>query len=114
MIVTEKVIFTHDDRSVRPILLVDTVGQVFDFSDVRKIYIAMFNFQKMELAPEEIKKGKKVRPLKNQLELNLIFPPVTASYKTIQSQLRLVPSSELSYKIVSAMDEKLVKLTQRF
>lgn len=49
--VTEKVIFTHDDRSVRPILLVETKGEVFKYSGIQKVYIALYNFKKMELSP---------------------------------------------------------------
>ena len=50
LIVTEKVIFTHDDRSVRPILLVKTENEVFNYSGIQKVTIAMFDFKNMKLA----------------------------------------------------------------
>ena len=59
LIVTEKVIFTHDDRSVRPILLIKTEGEVFKYSVIQKVTIAMFDFKNMRLAQTQMNAGKK-------------------------------------------------------
>ena len=44
----EKVIFSHDDRSVRPIVIVKTEGPVYMQSSIQHIMIAMYDFKKMK------------------------------------------------------------------
>ena len=59
LIVTENVIFTHDDRSVRPILLVKTEGEVVTYSQIQKVRIALFDFKNMALSQTQMNAGKK-------------------------------------------------------
>ena len=79
LIVTENVIFTHDDRSVRPVLLVKTEGEVFKESEIEKITLALFDFEKMTLAETKLDKRK----LLTSIDLNIAFCPIDSSYRSI-------------------------------
>ena len=107
--VAEKVIFSHDDRSVRPIVLVKTEGPVFMQSAVQQIMIAMYDFKNMEF-PRNVLDDEK---LFTKIELNLHFAPLEASYRTVAKDIVLIPSSEISYELTSE-DNSQVKLTQNF
>ena len=48
--VTEKVIFTHDDRSVRPILLINTEGEISIDTEITEVYIALYDFKNMKFS----------------------------------------------------------------
>lgn len=55
---TEKVIFTHDDRSVRPIILVKTEGAIISPTKIEHVIIALFDFKKMKCSDTNM--GKRV------------------------------------------------------
>lgn len=104
---TENVIFTHDDRSVRPVLLIKTEGEVYKETAIDKLTLALFDFQKMELAQTKLDKRK----LLTSIDLNSAFCPLNASYRSVSKQFKLIPSSEISYQL---LPKGLLKLTQRY
>ena len=75
----EKAIFTHDDRSVRPIVIVKTEGPVYMQSSIQHIMIAMYDFNKMDFPENSVGDKKPVTKIK----LDLNFGPLDSSYRSI-------------------------------
>ena len=71
LLVVEKAIFTHDDRSVRPIVIIKTEGPVYMQSSIEHIMIAMYDFKNMKF-PENSLEDKR---LFTKMKLDMIFAP---------------------------------------
>lgn len=47
-ILQEKTVYAHDDKSVRPFIMMDTAGPYLNESEVKKIWFAFVDIEKME------------------------------------------------------------------
>lgn len=91
----EKAIFSHDDRSVRPIVLVTDDGAA---------RITLFNFKDINFSEESIKKTMPSSdPLKTTIDIDLsFFENVPASDINFTNKFILVPSSELTFNMTDS------------
>lgn len=105
----ERAIFTHDDRSVRPIVIVKTEGPVYMESSIQHIMVAMYDFNLMRF-PENSLGDKK---LFTKIKLDLTYGPLEGSYRSIGKQITLIPSSEITYEL-DPEDNHLVVLKQNY
>lgn len=65
LIVPEKVMFTHDDRSIRPIIMIKTNEEIYKCGQIQKVKIAMFDFKNMRIPDSTMEKNGQTVSLKN-------------------------------------------------
>ena len=107
----EKAIFAHDDRSVRPIVIVKTEGPVYMQSGIEHIMIAMYDFKQMKFPVDRDKlEGKR---LLTKIKLDMTYGPLEGCYRSIAKQITLIPSSEITYEL-DPEDNQLVVLKQNY
>lgn len=81
-ILQQKTVFAHDDKSVRPFLVIDTAGPYLNESDVRKIWLAFIDIDSMEMI--------------SYTQLFFKFPPGKLSWLTASEALQFTMSSPLT------------------
>lgn len=47
-VLQEKTVYAHDDKSVRPFIMIDTAGPYLSETEVRKIWLTFVDIDKME------------------------------------------------------------------
>ena len=83
IIIQEKTIYAHNDRSVRPILLVKTEGRFGYETEFENIWLAFLDVEEMKLV--------------HKRRLNFKFPPALASCYSAPEIFGICMSSPMTY-----------------
>lgn len=83
LIVQEKTVYAHADRSVKPILLIDTKGKYSDESEFVNIWLSLIDIHKMKLL--------------KSTKLLFRFPPEKVSIKSVAQNFQIAMSSNTAY-----------------
>ena len=90
-VLQQKTVYAHDDKSVRPFLLIDTAGPYLSDTDMKKLWLAFIDVENMECI--------------QYTEVNFKFPPSQVSWLSATEALQFTMSSPLTQ---SREDGKLV------
>ena len=81
-VLQQKTVYAHDDKSVRPFLLIDTAGPYLSDTDMKKLWLAFIDVENMECI--------------QYTEVNFKFPPSQVSWLSATEALQFTMSSPLT------------------
>jgi hypothetical protein len=87
-------LYSHNDRSVRPILLIETEGKFGKETKFKNIWLSFLKIDGEDLS------------LMHSTKLNFNFPPVQSSYSSAPQRFHLCMSSPMT--VIKADSEKII------
>ena len=49
LVLQEKTCYAHDDKSVRPFIMIETAGPYLNESEIKRVWLAFINIEKIEI-----------------------------------------------------------------